>query len=166
MRHFLFSAKSDCLVQAACSPAVKQSGFCLADTQEFGTRRYFCVGDDLSSASQFLFGYPLCQNGRRHCLCINCQAKRVVSRTTLWLILMKCILVIMNLKFKLDIDFFFSLNRFLITFNKTEISRFRLSFESRNEVLVCSPVIKMMIAKHVFLFFLFFYYQVLANLNT
>lgn len=51
----LFVFKSDrCLVQAACS-LQSSSRSRLADTQEFGKRCYFHVGDDLQTASQFLF---------------------------------------------------------------------------------------------------------------
>lgn len=50
-----FAAKSDCcLVKAACS-LQSSSRFRLADTQEFGTRCYFHAGDDLPTASQFVF---------------------------------------------------------------------------------------------------------------
>lgn len=75
------------------------SRFCLADVQERGTRCYFHVQSGFANCIIRSLWYPTCQNGRKHSLCMGWQAKStwwVVSRTTLWFILINCIPVMIN----------------------------------------------------------------------
>ena len=94
-----FAAKSDCCLDEAACSLQSSSRFCLADVQECGTRCYFDVQSGFANCIIRSLWCLTCQNGRKHSLCMGWQAKStwwIVSRTTLWFILINCIPVMIN----------------------------------------------------------------------